>query len=127
MVTWEQKQQLLEKAKSLAKNDSEQFYEFVCTEADILSNHQSDLLILNQQLNASKKHQSNSSETLSVRKILDFHLKINSSKYEWEDELVLDLKAYSEETICRNRVPVQTLVYFWDCWKDKIVNVLQYL
>ncbi|KDO57816.1 hypothetical protein CISIN_1g000038mg [Citrus sinensis] len=122
-----QKKELLDKAKSLAKNDSEQFYEFVCTEADILSDHQSDLLILNQQLNASKKHQSNSGETISVRKILDFHLKTNSSKYVWEDELVLDLKAHSEETICRNRVTVQTLVYFWDCWKDNIVNVLQYL
>ncbi|KAL9416859.1 hypothetical protein AB3S75_039945 [Citrus x aurantiifolia] len=122
-----QKKELLDKAKSLAKNDSEQFYEFVCTEADILSDHQSDLLILNQQLNASKKHQSNSGETISVRKILDFHLKTNSSKYVWEDELLLDLKAHSEETICRNRVTVQTLVYFWDCWKDNIVNVLQYL
>ncbi|GAY56592.1 hypothetical protein CUMW_173100 [Citrus unshiu] len=122
-----QKKELLDKAKSLAKNDSEQFYEFVCTEADILSDHQSDLLILNQQLNASKKHQSNSGETISVRKILNFHLKTNSSKYVWEDELVLDLKAHSEETICRNGVTVQTLVYFWDCWKDNIVNVLQYL
>ncbi|KDO57822.1 hypothetical protein CISIN_1g0357242mg, partial [Citrus sinensis] len=120
------KKELLEKAKSLAKNESNQFYEFVCTEADILSNDQSDLSIINQQLNASTRHQSISGETLSVRQILDFHLKTDSSKYVWGDELVLDL-TYSEEIICKNRVSVQSLVYFWDCWKDKIVNVIEYL
>ncbi|KAH9698664.1 UvrD-like helicase ATP-binding domain-containing protein [Citrus sinensis] len=120
------KKELLEKAKSLAKNESNQFYEFVCTEADILSNDQSDLSIINQQLNASMRHQSISGETLSVRQILDFHLKTDSSKYVWGDELVLDL-TYSEEIICKNRVSVQSLVYFWDCWKDKIVNVIEYL
>ncbi|KAK9175134.1 hypothetical protein WN944_027140 [Citrus x changshan-huyou] len=116
-----QKKELLEKAKLLAKNESNKFYKFVCTEADILSNDQSDLLIMNKQLNASKRHQSVNGETLSAGKILDFHLHTNSSKYVWEDELVLD------GTICKNRVSVQTLVYFWSCWRDKIVNLLKYL
>ncbi|KAL9416864.1 hypothetical protein AB3S75_039948 [Citrus x aurantiifolia] len=122
-----EKEELLEKAKSLAKSNSNQFYEFVCTEASILSNDEGDVFIMNQQLNASKRHQSICGETLSARKILDFHLKTNSSRYRWEDEFVLDLKAYSEETICRNRVTVQTLVHFWDYWKGMIVNVLEYL
>ncbi|KAH9658796.1 UvrD-like helicase ATP-binding domain-containing protein [Citrus sinensis] len=116
-----QKKELLEKAKLLAKSESNKFYKFVCTEAYILSNDQSDLLIMNQQLNASKRHQSVNGETLSARKILDFHLHTNSSEYVWEDELVLD------ETNCNKRVSVQTLIYFWNCWKDKIVNVLKYL
>ncbi|KAL9416869.1 hypothetical protein AB3S75_039953 [Citrus x aurantiifolia] len=76
---------------------------------------------MNQQLNASKRHQSVNGATLSARKILDFHLHTNSSEYVWEDELVLD------ETNCNKRVSVQTLIYFWNCWKDKIVNVLKYL
>ncbi|KAH9658809.1 UvrD-like helicase ATP-binding domain-containing protein [Citrus sinensis] len=122
-----EKKELFEKAKSLAKSNSNQFYEFVCTEASILSNDESDLFIMNQQLNASKRHQSICGETLSARKILDCHLKTNSCKYGWEDEFVLDLKAYSEETICRNWVTVQTLVYFWDYWKGMIVNVFEYL
>ncbi|KAH9698652.1 UvrD-like helicase ATP-binding domain-containing protein [Citrus sinensis] len=116
-----QKKELLEKAKLLAKNESNKFYNFVCAEADILSNDQSDLLIMNQQLNASKRHQSVNGETLSARKILDFHLHTISSKYVWEDEYVL------VEKICNNRISVQTLIYFWNCWKDKIVNVLKYL
>jgi hypothetical protein len=38
-----QKLEILAKAKSFAKNESDSFYLFVCTEADILSNEQSDL------------------------------------------------------------------------------------
>ncbi|KAJ4710306.1 UvrD-like Helicase, ATP-binding domain, P-loop containing nucleoside triphosphate hydrolase [Melia azedarach] len=122
-----QKEELLEKAKSLAKEESCQFYEFVCMEADILSSDHGDLLIMNQQLNASKRHQSVSGEILSSRKILDVHLRTNSSKYVLEDEVVFGLITFSEETICRNRVSVQTLVHFWNCWKDKIVNILKHL
>ncbi|KAJ4710308.1 UvrD-like Helicase, ATP-binding domain, P-loop containing nucleoside triphosphate hydrolase [Melia azedarach] len=104
-----QKEELLEKAKSLAKDDSCQFYEFVCMEDDILSSDHSDLFIMNQQLNSSKRHQSVSGEILSSRKILDVHLRTNSSKYVLEDELVFDLITYSGETICRNRISVQTM------------------
>ncbi|KAJ4710313.1 UvrD-like Helicase, ATP-binding domain, P-loop containing nucleoside triphosphate hydrolase [Melia azedarach] len=122
-----QKEELLEKVKSLAKDDSCQFYEFVCMEAEILSSDHGDLFVMNQQLNASKRHQSFSGEILSSRKILDVHLHTNSSKYVLDDELVFDLITYSEETICRNRVSVQTMFHFWNCWKDKIVNILEYL
>ncbi|KAJ0038633.1 hypothetical protein Pint_21979 [Pistacia integerrima] len=92
------------KAKSLAENDSYQFSEFVQNEADILSNEQCNLFMLSHQLNASKRHQSIRGEILSVRTILDFHLHLSTSEYGWEDELVSDLVAYSEDTIHRNQV-----------------------
>ncbi|KAJ0038642.1 hypothetical protein Pint_21976 [Pistacia integerrima] len=122
-----EKEELLGKAKSLAENDSYQFSEFVQNEADILSNEQCNLFMLSHQLNASKRHQSIRGEILSARKILDFHLHLSTSEYGWEDELVSDLVAYSEDAIHRNQVSVETLVYFWNYWKNMIVKILEYL
>ncbi|KAI9170204.1 hypothetical protein LWI28_024307 [Acer negundo] len=123
-----QKEELLEKAKSFAKNDSNQFYEFVCNEAEILSNNQANcLLTMNQQLNASKRHQSIRGEILSARMILDVHLYSNTSKYEWEDGWILNPMKFSEEKICKRKVSIDTLVYFWNYWKDQIVNIFKFL
>ncbi|KAK2636004.1 hypothetical protein Ddye_030796 [Dipteronia dyeriana] len=121
------KEELLERAKSLAKSDSNQFYEFVCMEAEILSNDQTNLCRINFQFNASKIYQSIRGEILSARKILDVHLHLNTIEYEWEDELVLDPVMFSEEKISKSKVSVETLVYFWNYWKEKIVNILEYL
>ncbi|KAH9698631.1 hypothetical protein KPL71_024082 [Citrus sinensis] len=122
-----QEEELLQKAKSLAKNDSNQFYEFVCAEADILSNDQSNLLMMNQQFIDSQRHQNIRGEILSSRMILDFHLHSNASTYHWEDELVLNLTTYSDDRICKSQVSIETFLYFWSCWKDKIVKIFEYL
>jgi hypothetical protein len=122
-----QKLEILAKAKSFAKNESDSFYSFVCTEADILSNKQSDLSITNKYLNASQRHNSVGGEIISARKILDAHLQSNSSKYVWMDYFVFDLTNHSEQMISRNQISVETLVYFWTFWKDKIVNIFKYL
>ncbi|TXG56681.1 hypothetical protein EZV62_017994 [Acer yangbiense] len=122
-----QKEELLEKAKSFAKNDSNQFYEFVCNEAEILSNNQANLLTMNQQLSASKRHQSIRGEILSARMILDVHLHSNTSKYEWEDGWILNPLKFSEENFCKRKVSIDTLVYFWNYWKDHIVNIFKFL
>ncbi|KAK4842428.1 hypothetical protein QYF36_021493 [Acer negundo] len=121
------KEELLERAKSLAKKDSNQFYNFVCTEAETLSNAQTNLGMMNHQFNASKICQSIRGEILSARKILDVHLHLNTSEYEWDDELVLIPVTFLEDKICKSKVSVETLVYFWNCWKDKIVNIFEYL
>ncbi|OMO60730.1 Reverse transcriptase, RNA-dependent DNA polymerase [Corchorus capsularis] len=73
------------------------------------------------------KHKSIRGEVLTSRMILDHHFHLNISKYEWADELVLDLKRYSEEQICNNQVSTETLVYFWNFWKDEIMKILDYL
>uniref|UniRef100_A0A2N9IGF5 Uncharacterized protein n=1 Tax=Fagus sylvatica TaxID=28930 RepID=A0A2N9IGF5_FAGSY len=122
-----QKLEILAKAKSFAKNELDSFYSFVCTEADILSNEQSDLSITNKYLNASQRHNSVGGEIISARKILDAHLQSNSSKYVWMDYFVFDLTNHSEQMISRNQISVETLVYFWTFWKDKIVNIFKYL
>ncbi|CAK7326909.1 unnamed protein product [Dovyalis caffra] len=122
-----QKEELLTQAKSLAKNMSDQFYEFVHSEAEILLNSQQNLFTIQQSLYASQRHNSIRGEILSVRKILDEHFHVNALKYGWEDELVSDLARLSEYSCSNNQVSAETLVYFWNFWKDKIVSILKYL
>ncbi|XP_075659796.1 uncharacterized protein LOC142629655 isoform X2 [Castanea sativa] len=121
-----QKLELLAKAKSFAKNDSN-FYSFVCTEADILSNEQSNLSITKKYLNASQRHNSVGGEIISARKILDAHLQSNCAKYVWHDYFVFDLTKHSEQVTSRNQISVETLFYFWNFWKDKILSIFKYL
>ncbi|XP_052204545.1 uncharacterized protein LOC127809631 isoform X2 [Diospyros lotus] len=121
------KEEIVAKAMSFAgKTESNVFYEFVCTEANILSKEEMGLLQLNQYLDASRHNKSLRGEFLSIRKILDLHSKI--SKYEWEDELADDhLIKHSGERISHNRVSVGTLMYFWNLWKDKVEHIFEYL
>ncbi|XP_022775868.1 uncharacterized protein LOC111317711 [Durio zibethinus] len=122
-----EKEKLLTKAKSFAKKLSNQFYGLVCSEADILLNKPSNLFLMKQYLTASQKHKSTRGEILTARMILDHHLHLNISKYEGMDDLVFDLASYSEEQISNNQVSTETLVYFWNFWKDKIVKIFEYL
>ncbi|CAL5430273.1 unnamed protein product [Camellia sinensis] len=122
-----QKEEILAKAKSFAKKDSDIFYEFVCTEANILSTEQSYLFQLSQYLNASRGNKSLRGEILSIRKILDIHLRLSTSKYDWEYELVVDLMKHSQESISHNRMSVATLTCFWNLWEEKIAYIFKYL
>ncbi|KAF7133509.1 hypothetical protein RHSIM_Rhsim09G0081400 [Rhododendron simsii] len=88
-----------EKAKSFAKNESELFYKFVCCEASILSNEETNLFSLNQYLNASHGNKSLTGEILSTRRILDVHLHLSALKYEWEDGLAADLSEHCEQSV----------------------------
>jgi hypothetical protein len=121
------KQMLLAKARTFAKNGSENFFASVCTEADILSNEQSNLSMMKNYLNAAQRHKSVGGEIICARKILDAHLHSNSSEYVWEDNFVFDLKKHSEQKIATNQISLETLICFWNLWKDKIVNIIEYL
>ncbi|GJR23596.1 UvrD-like helicase, ATP-binding domain, P-loop containing nucleoside triphosphate hydrolase [Tanacetum coccineum] len=93
-----QKEVHCEKAKLLAKMESDVFYDFV-----------------------SKKQESK--ERNLIRKLLDKHLHLNVSKYEWEDELPIDMNKHCEEKMFQNKVSIRTLVYYWNSWKEKVVHI----
>jgi hypothetical protein len=122
-----EKQKLLEKATTFAKNESENFSAFVCTEADILSNEQSNLSMMENYLNAAQRHKSVRGEIICAREILDAHLNSNSLENVWEDNFVFDLIKHSKQKIATNQISLETLVCFWNLWKDKIVNIIEYL
>ena len=121
------KEEILTKARLFAERKSKYFFEFVCMEASSLSDEQTSLFEMNQCLSASQRHKSVRGEILSARKIIDAHLNSNTSKYEWIDEWVYDLKQHSEERLSQNRISVETLLYFWNIWKENIVKILEFL
>ncbi|PON39568.1 P-loop containing nucleoside triphosphate hydrolase [Parasponia andersonii] len=125
---FKQKDKLLTKATSFAKNETYQFYKLVCTDVDIMTNKKSDLAMSRNQMIASQRHKSVRGEILSARKILDAHLASSMlTEYFLEEELVHDLTKHSEDMVSKNQVSVESLVYFWNFWKDRIVMIFEYL
>ncbi|XP_058220397.1 uncharacterized protein LOC131330732 isoform X2 [Rhododendron vialii] len=122
-----QESEIFEKAKSFAKNKSDLFYEFVCTEVSILSTEEMNLFVLNQYLNASRRNKSLRGKILCTRRILDVHLHSSELTYVWEDELPADLITHSEENVLHNQISVGTLVCFWNLWKQEVENIFEYL
>ncbi|XP_058731228.1 uncharacterized protein LOC131603010 [Vicia villosa] len=119
-----QKAELLGRALTFAKKVSGSFYELASTEAEILSNkHDNSFEIMNQ-LKSSRIHKSIRGEMLCLRKLLDSHFRLNSSKYVWHDNL-FDVSV--EGMITKNQFSVETLFYCWTCWKDNIVQMLDFL
>nr|XP_043619835.1 TPR and ankyrin repeat-containing protein 1-like [Erigeron canadensis] len=119
------KEDLCEKARLLAKMTSDNSYDFVCNELKVLSEQQSSLPELKKVLLISQKNKSLRGEILSIRKILDSHLRINFSKYFWEDELPFDITKHCENQIFQNCVSVRTLVFYWNQWKENVMNIFQ--
>ncbi|OVA06987.1 UvrD-like Helicase [Macleaya cordata] len=120
------KEELLTKAKLMVKYQ-DLFYEVVCMEASVLSSKDSSLSQMGDCLSASQRLKNIQAEIISSWKILDSHLDIACPKYEWEDYLVLNPMKHAESSISQNRVSIDTLIYFWNLWKEKIVDILNYL
>ncbi|KAD2804467.1 hypothetical protein E3N88_37844 [Mikania micrantha] len=121
------KEKLCVKAKLLAKTHSDSLYEFVCGELDLLSAQHSSLLKLQKDLHIFQKNKSLHGEIFLIRKILDFHTCLNSSKYHWEDKLPIDIHKHCEELICLNQVSVRTLVLYWNAWKEIVLDIFESL
>ncbi|GJV83445.1 UvrD-like helicase, ATP-binding domain, P-loop containing nucleoside triphosphate hydrolase [Tanacetum coccineum] len=99
-----QKEEYCNKVKSLAKQGSDIFYDFVCSELNVLSDQCSNLTELKKDLYASQKNKNLRGEILSIRKILDAHFRLSSSKYEWEDKLPADIDKHYEEMVFQNQL-----------------------
>ncbi|MCL7039268.1 hypothetical protein MKW94_007686, partial [Papaver nudicaule] len=121
------KDKLLAKVQMMAKNKDDSFYQFITTEASLLSESNSGLSEMNDCFIASQRFKSLRGEIISLRKIIDFHLDAAPSEYVWLDDVVLNTTEHVENSISKNRVSTETLTYFWNLWKERIVNIMQYL
>ncbi|XP_037496959.1 TPR and ankyrin repeat-containing protein 1 [Jatropha curcas] len=122
-----EKDELLKKAKSFAKNASPDFYDFVCIVANILSGEKDNLLELNKCWNDAWRHGSVRSKILCARKILDAYLYPGTLENKWENTLFVDLLLYTENRISWRYISVVTLVERWSFWKDEIEKILSYV
>ncbi|KAI3844840.1 hypothetical protein MKX03_004561 [Papaver bracteatum] len=121
------KEKLLSKVTLMAKNKDDHFYEFVISEASILSDTNIRLSEMKDCLIASQRLESLRGEIISLRKIIDYHLDLAPSEYVWVDDVVLNTVEHVENSISKNEVSIETLTYFWNLWKEKIVYILNYL
>lgn len=122
-----EKEELLARAMSCVQNQSDLMREFVRVEVNILSNQESSLSELRQYLIASHKHKNLRGQILCVWKILDAHLNSDVARYEWSNELVSDKRKNAEDLVSEDGISVETLIYFWNFWKKKILNLLENL
>ncbi|KAK3002990.1 hypothetical protein RJ639_019262 [Escallonia herrerae] len=130
----EQKRDILRKADLLEKAGNfvlwasfDPICSFVYMEATVLSNTESSLFKLGKYLSASQDQNSLRCEILTAWKVLDAPFNLATSKYEWKDGLVDNLDKHSEEMISENQFSIETLVHFWNHWREKIVGLIDYL
>nr|GFA05931.1 UvrD-like helicase, ATP-binding domain, P-loop containing nucleoside triphosphate hydrolase [Tanacetum cinerariifolium]GFA05943.1 UvrD-like helicase, ATP-binding domain, P-loop containing nucleoside triphosphate hydrolase [Tanacetum cinerariifolium] len=122
---FDQKEKLCNKVKLLANLDSDVLYDFVCSRLKVLFDEQSSLTELKKDLDVSQKNESLRGVILLNRKMLDAHLHQNPSMYEWEDELPIDINEHCEDLISQNRVSVRTLVFYWNLWRENVVDIFK--
>ncbi|KAI3844636.1 hypothetical protein MKX03_026738 [Papaver bracteatum] len=121
------KEELLTKAKLMAENEERPFYEFICMEACLLSSKESSLSEMRDCSSYLDGLENPGDEIIYSWKILDSHLALGLAKFEWEDDVVLNPKKHAENSISQNKVSVGTLIYFWNLWKEHILNIFKYL
>ncbi|KAJ0765114.1 putative TPR and ankyrin repeat-containing protein [Helianthus annuus] len=122
-----QYEELCERAKTFAKMNSDIFFDFVCSELKVVSKQHSSLAELKKDLQVSQRNKSLRGEIFLIRKILDSHIQLNSSKYDWEDELPTDMHKHCEDKIFRNQVSTRTLVFYWNAWKGNVLDIFECL
>lgn len=127
LKSFPEKEQLLSKAKSFARNVSESFCTSIYKEAESLSYGQRSLSESILSYIAFKQCKSHIYEILSAKKLLDAQLQVQPAKYEWEYELPSDPERYAEGKLLRNQVSIGTLVYAWTLHKEHILEVFESL
>ncbi|KAJ8629370.1 hypothetical protein MRB53_022693 [Persea americana] len=124
---FQDKDVLLMKAKSLAEKASSSFYEIICADIDILSDQSYSLITMSKQFCSARSHQNTQLQFFCQRKIIDIHLQLEASKFYWESEIVSDVDNHTEKMMSQNYFSVETLMYFWNLWKEMIMKILSYL
>ncbi|KAF8031623.1 hypothetical protein BT93_D0747 [Corymbia citriodora subsp. variegata] len=120
-----QKEELVAKAKHLAEPEPMAFCEYVSVESSILLNKQSSLAKMKEDLSASSRNGSVRGEILCARNILDFHLRQNITSFCWEYDWLVDPMESSEQLILGNQISIDSLVCFWNLWREKIVRIIE--
>nr|GEX97023.1 DNA helicase, UvrD/REP type, P-loop containing nucleoside triphosphate hydrolase [Tanacetum cinerariifolium] len=115
---FKQKEKLLRKAVSIAKSDSDVFYQFVCNEAKNLCERKTEeLLKKGAEFIYSYKENAVAMGLERVKTaVLEVHLLSHYASIEtmFEDGTLKDLEGVFSENI----VSIEGLIYFWSYWKD---------
>ncbi|XP_050209293.1 uncharacterized protein LOC130015007 [Mercurialis annua] len=114
------KDELLTKAKTFSKKVSNGFYDFVCTEANILS-HEVYLFQINKYWDDSWKNGSIRGKMLCVRKFLDTYLSPSMSKQILEDDMI----KFTQSKKSWEHTSVANMTFYCDFWLKETDKMLQ--
>ncbi|KAL1535322.1 hypothetical protein AAHA92_28117 [Salvia divinorum] len=126
LKSFPQKVELLNRMMSVAQKVSGTYRASICAQSNFLSYDNKNLSELLHFYNASKQYETPIIEILVVRKLLDVHFQVNATKYEWDHELLLDPRLFSQR-IGVNQVSGGSLVYLWNLWKVHSLEILECL
>uniref|UniRef100_A0A803KZ70 UvrD-like helicase ATP-binding domain-containing protein n=2 Tax=Chenopodium quinoa TaxID=63459 RepID=A0A803KZ70_CHEQI len=122
-----QMEELLMKAKASAHNiKPRDLYKTACTDSLIFMNRSYSLPEMKQLLTISQRHSNMRGVILSTKGILDLMLQVDISKFERGRDIT-ENSAMHLERISRNKVSVETLIYFWNSWKEIILRIFKFL
>ncbi|KAL4575585.1 hypothetical protein LXL04_022433 [Taraxacum kok-saghyz] len=127
MKQFSQKESLFKTAKSLAKKHSKKLHDIVCSEINMLSHQEYCLSTLKKQFHNSQQHISLRRNIILIRKILDAHFQLGVWAYDWENELPINTNNFIEDMLIENHVSVRTLVFYFNLWKDNVMDIFQSL
>ncbi|XP_042028915.1 uncharacterized protein LOC121775899 [Salvia splendens] len=126
LKSFPQKVELLSRMRSVALKVSETHHASICAQSNFLSYDNKNLSELLHFYNASKQYETPIIEILVVRKLLEVHFQVNATKYEWNHELLLDPRSFSQR-IGVNQLSGGSLVYLWNLWKVHSLEILECL
>lgn len=123
-----QKVDLLVKVKTSARGvEPRQLYKTACTEVLILLNRSHSVPALEELLTMCQSQKCMRGEIIITRRILDSMLETHVPKYECESGPVDDLCTHSMRIISQNKFSFETLIYFWNSFKETILAIFKYL
>jgi hypothetical protein len=122
-----EKEQLLTKAKEMAKKASEGFFCFAYLEADSLSDSHKSLARLTYNLVEGRKCGNLLVELIAARSIIEVHLQSKTSGYNLELEQGSEDVQCCHDMLACNQMSLETLACVWNHWRLILVKVLAHL
>ncbi|KAI4387373.1 hypothetical protein MLD38_005211 [Melastoma candidum] len=120
LKAFSQKEEMLQKARTLAQCESDAHFRYIDLESSILLlGKNPSFAQMQNYLRACKGCSNIAGEASCLRTILDVHICANALEFQLEDGLIL------EELISADWMSSETLFYYWSCWKDLVVKIIQ--
>ncbi|XP_068646917.1 uncharacterized protein [Aristolochia californica] len=119
-------EEVLMKAIMLSEKVSNSFNEAVNGVLMLLSEKANTVSKIFELLSAGQRVKNVCLTVLAARKILDFHLQLDPSKFHWES-VVMDVEKQTNKLVSLDIISIESLYYFWDLWKEIVLNITSFL
>ncbi|GLJ34015.1 hypothetical protein SUGI_0684140 [Cryptomeria japonica] len=119
------KNKLLEKIKQIANQNLLHIPKVLVSldcEASMFSSQSQSLSELAEQIILSHQMRNVKFEVVSLRKVLDVHLRSDVKTFEHDEGVSSFERVDSSKMLLENRVSSTTMMFIWNSWKDKVLS-----